>query len=639
MVQDRVTRRFVPSSRRDHRKASHRARRRSRLRRPLRHASMLQKKQTRLAAAQPRWNKEMHSVMRLRKQSPSRPTSERVEADLRLPLLRQGGRCARRPTFCANGVPQNPPVLLPLLHQNPPSPEAPEGHSRIHNLPLETLRGPLFREIMCRMNAVVRLRSQEKFLRRHCNAYFAPKTTHKGRAFIIAALTFVFLCPTSAGAQVVNFVFTTDSQTIQMGVVSEQITIQAQGAGGTSVNIPLTVCLSLNSTSPQGQFSSNATNWNPISVLTMNKNTANKNFYYKDTQTGTQTLTVKAALKPESENRSCASWPLEEWNMQSTATQSISVGAASPEGSAGPVAATSSNQTTTTSSGQTAVSSYVPPPETELFADGGENRTVIVGADTEFRGRAYNRKKETVDRTRFVWNFGDGSTAEGPTVSHHYDYPGKYAVVLTIANGTNSAGDKIIVVAEQARLAFSILPDGSVSIENMAGRDLDLSRWIVRQLGRDFILPDDSIILAGSSMRISQKTLGFWSGSSAELTYPNGVVALHAGERTGDSTSPPPLVASSKQAISSTPPIAPAGLVEETPIVEPEVIEATKESAHAPAPDEDATTSSQVAAVGSTSNSSLLWWLGALALGVLASGAIVFAKRFGRNEWDIIEEG
>ena len=79
-------------------------------------------------------------------------------------------------------------------------------------------------------------------------------------------------------------------------------------------------------------------------------------------------------------------------------------------------------------------------------------------------------------------------------------------------------------------------------IENRAGRDLDLSRWIVRQFGSSFTVPEHSVILAGASMFISQKTLGFYSGPSAELDYPNGVLALRAGESTGAANAPVAMV-------------------------------------------------------------------------------------------------
>ncbi|MDP2648822.1 MAG: helix-hairpin-helix domain-containing protein, partial [bacterium] len=144
------------------------------------------------------------------------------------------------------------------------------------------------------------------------------------------------------------------------------------------------------------------------------------------------------------------------------------------------------------------VSSYVPPPTPTIFADAGGDRTVIVGADTRFDARAYGKdQSDLTGKVRFSWNFGDGSTAEGMSILHHFAYPGRYAVVLSVAEGMEAVSDRITVAAEPAKLAFNSLPDGSVAIENMAGRDLDRSGWIVKQFGRYLMLPEHSIILSG----------------------------------------------------------------------------------------------------------------------------------------------
>jgi len=158
----------------------------------------------------------------------------------------------------------------------------------------------------------------------------------KGVIARLSLFAFAFgiaLLPYMAYAQVANFVFTSDPQTVQPGVPSGQITIQAQDSDGTSVNIPSTACIAFSSTSVEGQFSSNSAKWNPASVLTMSKNTANKNFYYKDGQTGAPILTAKVALKPDSVTGSCAGWPMSQWTIQWTATQAISIGTATVSGS------------------------------------------------------------------------------------------------------------------------------------------------------------------------------------------------------------------------------------------------------------------------------------------------------------------
>lgn len=289
------------------------------------------------------------------------------------------------------------------------------------------------------------------------------------------------------------------------------------------------------------------------------------------------------------------------------------------------------------------VSSYVPPPVPQVFADAGGDRTVIAGADTIFNGRAYNREKESVDHVRFMWNFGDGSTGEGPTVAHHYDYPGRYALVLTIADNKDAVSDRIVVTAEPAKLAFATLADGSVSIENRALRDLDLSGWIVRQFGQMFTLPEHSVILANESMRIPQKTLKFWSSAQAELQYPNGVVALYANQTslggTAADTSPAlqskstgPVsepVASSVPAYGTT--RAPDRQIDEdvpetsTPVSAPVPVEAQVAAA---------ALSGLPAQAGAT-----YWWLGALGLAVFAAAGVFIVRRISAKEWDIAEEG
>lgn len=295
--------------------------------------------------------------------------------------------------------------------------------------------------------------------------------------------------------------------------------------------------------------------------------------------------------------------------------------------------------TTTSSSASTPVSSYVPPPLPEIFADGGPDRLAIVGADIEFNGRAYNRNQVVLDKVRFVWNFGDGSTAEGQSVLHHFDYPGRYAVSLDIAHERNAALDMIIVTAEPARLAFSALSDGSVAIENKAGKNLDLSLWIVRNFSQTFMLPEHSIVLAGTTFHISQKTLGFWSSASTELEYPNGVLAFRAGaEESAPSQATTPAGAQAQVVH------APSSIVAPITYADPQIaiLEVTDEGSSTPEEISlDTTfvpTSSQVGTAEAATPSSPLWWFLLLGLAALSSFALITARLFRKGEWDIVED-
>jgi len=248
-----------------------------------------------------------------------------------------------------------------------------------------------------------------------------------------------------------------------------------------------------------------------------------------------------------------------------------------------------------------------------------------------------------------MWNFGDGGTAEGDAVLHHFSYPGRYAVVLTIAEEKNSASDELVVTAEPAALRFSLRSDGGIEIRDLAGHDLDLSGWIVREneatFAAQFMLPDHSEILSDSSMSIAAQTLSFHASSSTLLEYPNGVFALSIGGTSAASSSAN-VTAANAQPI-TTPAIprsvkAPVVRVEDTE-------EATQTGAvgtdppvetGADAQDLSQSSSTEVPSVAaaSASQSTYLWWIGVAGIALAAGAAILAAGYIKRSEWDIVED-
>jgi hypothetical protein len=146
-----------------------------------------------------------------------------------------------------------------------------------------------------------------------------------------------------------------------------------------------------------------------------------------------------------------------------------------------------------------------------------------------FYGRAYDRKKNTLDHVRYVWNFGDGATAEGPTVVHHFVYPGTYVTVLSVAEDVFSVSDYVKVTAVPAEVSFVARPDGGVTITNHSADDIDVSSWIIASFMRTFTLPLRSLILAHGSLSIASDTLGFRAGTESVLQYPNGTPVILMG--------------------------------------------------------------------------------------------------------------
>lgn len=311
-------------------------------------------------------------------------------------------------------------------------------------------------------------------------------------------------------------------------------------------------------------------------------------------------------------------------------------------------AETSSSETTESTQEKTQGTSKYSTSDT-FQVDAGGNRTVIVGADTLFKAIARDAGGRTVE-AQYKWNFGDGTSMDGRDITHRFEYPGRYAVVLEVVSRQGArATEQITVSVESLQVAFKTLSDGGVVIENLATRDIDLSEWQVAQYPFAFKLPQNTVILRGGSIRLSSTKLGFRSTIATVLSYPDGRVALKAssGEilmNAGESDS-------STVSTSKTPSTSRASARS--------YAEENTESAEQPSSQSSSSKSVSVheevlnnsssspqvaaatAALVSGGSTSLLLWGGALA--IVGLGALaVFATRRSRSKgykgWTIIED-
>ncbi len=147
------------------------------------------------------------------------------------------------------------------------------------------------------------------------------------------------------------------------------------------------------------------------------------------------------------------------------------------------------------------------PVEPQIFASAGKNRTVIVSADSVFEGDAWGLKNEPLENARYIWNFGNGEVKEGKRVLAHYDYPGEYVVILSVASGRYSASARIVVFALSADVSISRAEPALIELTNKTNRELDLSYWYLATADARFMLPKDTVILPSKSAE--QKTYFF----------------------------------------------------------------------------------------------------------------------------------
>ncbi len=194
-------------------------------------------------------------------------------------------------------------------------------------------------------------------------------------------------------------------------------------------------------------------------------------------------------------------------------------------------------------SGGGSSSDYVPPellPKIKAYA--GEDKTVTVGAATEFRGQAFGLKDEPLDNARYLWTFGDGASKEGKNITHVYQYPGEYIVALNVSSGEYSASDYMLVKAIPNQVFISEIKTGTdsfIELENKSKEEIDISGCQIKynnppsgEAGQTFIFPQSTRIRPNAYLVIPSSVSGI------NLLQGKGIVEfLYSGGFKADSFS------------------------------------------------------------------------------------------------------
>ena len=176
--------------------------------------------------------------------------------------------------------------------------------------------------------------------------------------------------------------------------------------------------------------------------------------------------------------------------------------------------------------------SYISPENSpKIKAYAGLDKTIFVGANTEFRGQAFGLTDEPLDNARFLWTFGDGSSKDGQNITHTFRYPGEYTVVLNVSSGHYSASDVLLAKAIPNQVFISEVKTGEagwIELENKLNKEIDISGSQLKADTKTFIFPQSSFIRPSAFLIISSDVSGInLSGNkgAVELLYPGGFKA------------------------------------------------------------------------------------------------------------------
>lgn len=154
-------------------------------------------------------------------------------------------------------------------------------------------------------------------------------------------------------------------------------------------------------------------------------------------------------------------------------------------------------------------SGRTPPPSLHVY--GGEDKSVFQGAVVEFRGTALGVNNESLAQSRFFWNLGDGTTAEGRLISHVYHFPGSYNISLNVSSGELTGADYLRVAVVRPELLISEAKSGAggfIELYNNTLRKLDLGGFRLNDAGRTFAITGGTLIEPKTALPFANAVTG-----------------------------------------------------------------------------------------------------------------------------------
>lgn len=347
---------------------------------------------------------------------------------------------------------------------------------------------------------------------------------------ILSALLVIF--PNISSSAVTNITqvnFVTEEQTVAPGIISRVFTIQTQNSAGAAEPIDETSDLEVSVTSATGQFNSNSSNWNPNTIFTMSKNTANKNFYYKDTVEGEYVITAKLVTRTAG-----TTWTASQNVKVSSVTDSgggdsgddssddSGTGSGDSGGGSGTSTTTSTTTTPTATSSisthynQESVSTYKEP--TSFQVSSGRNRLGYIGLPLLFEAKAKVSSGSTDDRCKYFWNTGDGYSKKGRTLEHYYKYTGEYNLVLNGECNDLKSVSRTIVKVVEPNLAVSRNSDGSVNVQNNGDYEINLFSLQIVFENQNYVFPLDTIVGPKKGIDLPSEHTGLSPSSKSRIS-------------------------------------------------------------------------------------------------------------------------
>ncbi len=102
--------------------------------------------------------------------------------------------------------------------------------------------------------------------------------------------------------------------------------------------------------------------------------------------------------------------------------------------------------------------------------------------------------------TSYFWSFGDGAKSEGKVVSHSYQYPGTYILVLNVKLFEYEAVSRATIKIVEPEVSINNATQDFVELKNKSQFEMNLYGFRLRDGTKIFEFPIDTIVGANSSV-------------------------------------------------------------------------------------------------------------------------------------------
>jgi hypothetical protein len=169
----------------------------------------------------------------------------------------------------------------------------------------------------------------------------------------------------------------------------------------------------------------------------------------------------------------------------------------------------------------------------EFFISAGRDRVTPAGGTLPFEGYALDSKSKKADGVSFSWVFGDGSNTTGTKVSHIYEYPGNYIVILNAElNGSRAVSRaNILVFTPDITLSLQEVETGeAIILSNNSVYELNIGGWKLRLGDIVYLFPEDTLVGAENEITISPSLSKFKTNVSGKvvLLLPNDKIVAES---------------------------------------------------------------------------------------------------------------